>query len=123
MTFQKGVSGNPAGRAKGTRIARTTAISAIFGIFNKPGNQAKFQAMLQKEFDQDPGFFYKFYVEPLQPKKIEMGIDLKAQILSAQIDLTKLDTNDLKVLQSLVGKAEIPVALEAGEGEIVDESY
>lgn len=111
-------------RAKLNQIAynRLAAAAIILEVFHE--NKDKFRKKMQEEFEADPIMYYKLYLEPLQPKKMEMQLDLRAQIASTNIDLTKLKKAELENLKSIITKAEVPKQLQAvAEAEFEDEPY
>ena len=69
MTFQKGVSGNPNGRRKGTESPVTRAKNIILNVFLD--NQVEFKKRLQQEAKKDPLAFYMRFVLPFMPKPKE----------------------------------------------------
>jgi hypothetical protein len=69
--FEPGKSGNPNGRPKGTR---TVAINIIFRAFSECGAK-KFEQEMRKLASQDPVAFYLKYIQPIQPKEIDLGVN------------------------------------------------
>jgi hypothetical protein len=69
MPFKKGESGNLKGRPKGSLSDKAIAINVIFKIMNK--YQDKFEQELSSLAAKDIVGFYKTFVQPLQPKKID----------------------------------------------------
>jgi len=63
MPFEKGVSGNPEGRPKGSR---TEANNIIFRVFNEVGKEP-FEKIMREKCLADPEAFYHIYVKPIQP--------------------------------------------------------
>jgi len=80
MKFQRGKSGNPGGRPKGSFGGRMAALAALDRLVARRGNIAELEKALQKEFSKDPGAFMRTYIMPLLPKEAKMDLDAKTVI-------------------------------------------
>jgi len=70
-------------------IDRFTAINTILEVFNE--NKTIFKAKMESEFKADPARFYRKYVEPLQPKEIEIEDKNKKVIVGFEFTEVKKD--------------------------------
>ena len=75
MSFEPGVSGNPAGRPKGSYGGRIAALAALDRMLGKKRNQSKLVKALEEHFEQDPVRFFKTIVMPLLPKESKVQLD------------------------------------------------
>lgn len=67
--FEKGVSGNPAGRPKGLLTGRARALYALDQVVAKDENIELIEAALEKTLKEKPMWFFVNIVMPLLPKE------------------------------------------------------
>ncbi len=67
--FEKGVSGNPAGRPKGLLTGRAKALYALDQVVAKDENIELIEAALEKTLKEKPMWFFVNIVMPLLPKE------------------------------------------------------
>ena len=67
--FEKGVSGNPAGRPKGMLTGRAKALYALDQVVAKEENLALIEDALEKTLREKPLWFFVNIVMPLLPKE------------------------------------------------------
>jgi hypothetical protein len=94
--FEKGVSGNPAGRPKGLLTGRAKALYAMDQVVAKEENLALIEDALEKTLREKPMWFFVNIVMPLLPKEtkgvLEAGdkvIEWKSLVSTAMADETK----------------------------------
>lgn len=77
--FQKGQSGNPAGKPKGTKNKITTDLQAkILEVMANLEGQKK---GLQDVAEEDPKWFYETFVKALLPKSVKAEIDMPTPLI------------------------------------------
>jgi len=67
--FEKGVSGNPAGRPKGLLTGRARALYALDQVVAKDENLVLIEDALEKTLREKPLWFFVNIVMPLLPKE------------------------------------------------------
>jgi len=67
--FEKGVSGNPAGRPKGLLTGRAKALYALDQVVAKDANIELIEAALEKTLKEKPMWFFVNIIMPLLPKE------------------------------------------------------
>ena len=67
--FEKGVSGNPAGRPKGLLTGRAKALYALDQVVAKDENIELIEAALEKTLKEKPMWFFVNIIMPLLPKE------------------------------------------------------
>ncbi len=89
--FEKGISGNPAGRPKGLLTGRAKALYALDQVVAKEENLALIEDALEKTLREKPLWSFVNIVMPLLPKEtkgvLEAGdrvIEWKSLISAAQ---------------------------------------
>jgi hypothetical protein len=73
--FQPGVSGNPAGRPKGSAGGRIQALAALDEMLAKKKNRKTLVQALEKDFLGNPVRFFKSIVMPLLPREAKLSFD------------------------------------------------
>ena len=72
--FQPGVSGNPAGRPKGSG-GRVQALAALDSMLGKRKNQRALVKALEVELQGNPVRFFKTIIMPLLPREAKLSVD------------------------------------------------
>ena len=67
--FEKGISGNPAGRPKGLLTGRAKALYALDQVVAKDENIELIEAALVKTLKEKPMWFFVNIIMPLLPKE------------------------------------------------------
>ena len=67
--FEKGVSGNPAGRPKGLLTGRAKVLYALDQVVAKDENIELIEAALEKTLKEKPMWFFVNIIMPLLPKE------------------------------------------------------
>ena len=67
--FEKGVSGNPAGRPKGLLTGRAKALYALDQVVSKEENIVLIEGALEKTLKEKPMWFFINVIMPLLPKE------------------------------------------------------
>jgi len=67
--FEKGMSGNPAGRPKGLLTGRAKALYALDQVVAKDENIELIEAALEKTLKEKPMWFFVNIIMPLLPKE------------------------------------------------------
>ncbi len=67
--FEKGVSGNPAGRPKGLLTGRAKALQALDHVVGQDENVALIELALEKTLREKPMWFFVNIIMPLLPKE------------------------------------------------------
>jgi len=67
--FEKGVSGNPAGRPKGLLTGRAKALYALDQVVAKEENIELIEGALEKTLREKPMWFFTNVIMPLLPKE------------------------------------------------------
>ena len=67
--FEKGISGNPAGRPKGLLTGRARALYALDQVVTKEENLVLIEDALEKTLREKPLWFFVNIVMPLLPKE------------------------------------------------------
>jgi len=67
--FEKGVSGNPAGRPKGLLTGRAKALYALDQVVAKDENIELIEGALEKTLKEKPMWFFVNIIMPLLPKE------------------------------------------------------
>ena len=67
--FEKGVSGNPAGRPKGLLTGRAKALYALDQVVSREENIALIEGALEKTLREKPMWFFINVIMPLLPKE------------------------------------------------------
>ena len=75
MQFETGISGNPAGRPKGSYGGRIKALAVLDRVLAKKKNQSALMKALEQEFEKDPVRFFKTIIMPLLPKESKLKLD------------------------------------------------
>jgi hypothetical protein len=75
MTFDPGLSGNPAGRPKGSYGGRIQALASLDRMLAKKKRQSALMRGLEDEFVKDPVRFFKTIIMPLLPKESKLKFD------------------------------------------------
>ena len=73
--FQPGVSGNPAGRPKGSCGGRVQALAALDVMLAKKKNQRALVKALETELLGNPVRFFKTIIMPLLPREAKLSFD------------------------------------------------
>lgn len=73
--FQPGVSGNPAGRPKGSCGGRVQALAALDVMMAKKKNQRALVKALETELLANPVRFFKIIIMPLLPREAKLSFD------------------------------------------------
>ncbi len=71
MVFEKGISGNPAGKPKGAISVRNLPVHIIYKVFKKYGAE-KFEQELTKLAKEKPIGYYLKFIRPIQPNIMDM---------------------------------------------------
>ena len=94
--FEKGVSGNPAGRPKGLLTGRAKALYALDQVVGCDENVALIADALEKTLKEKPMWFFVNIIMPMLPKEtkgvLETGdrvIEWKSLVSTAVADETK----------------------------------
>ena len=90
--FEKGISGNPAGRPKGLLTGRAKALYALDQVVSKEENMALIEGALEKTLKEKPMWFFINVIMPLLPKEtkgvLETGdrvIEWKSLVSAADV--------------------------------------
>jgi len=75
MSFERGESGNPNGRPKGSYGGRIMALASLDTLLAKKKNQKALMAALEKELLKDPVRFFKTVIMPLLPREAKLSFD------------------------------------------------
>ena len=67
--FEKGVSGNPAGKPKGLVLGRARALNALDQVVGRDENVALIEETLEKTLREKPMWFFVNIIMPLLPKE------------------------------------------------------
>jgi hypothetical protein len=98
--FQPGVSGNPAGRPKGTSGGRVQALAALDVMLGKRKNQRALVKALETELLGNPVRFFKTIIMPLLPREAKLSFDhdgvIRWQSLLGQEPERKAEGGDLQ---------------------------
>jgi len=73
--FQPGVSGNPAGRPKGSSGGRVQALAALDVMLGKRKNQRALVKALEEELQGNPVRFFKTIIMPLLPREAKLSLE------------------------------------------------
>jgi len=90
--FERGVSGNPAGRPKGLLTGSAKALYALDQVVSKDENIALIEDALEKTLKEKPMWFFVNIIMPLLPKEtkgvLETGdrvIEWKSLVATADV--------------------------------------
>ena len=98
--FQPGMSGNPAGRPKGSCGGRVQALAALDVILAKKKNQRALVKALETELLGNPVRFFKTIIMPLLPREAKLSFDhdgvIRWQSLLGQEPERRAEGGDLR---------------------------
>lgn len=75
MTFQRGQSGNPKGRPKGSCGGRMKALAELDRLLARSKNRKLLAKALEAEFREDPARFFKAVIMPLLPRDAKVAVE------------------------------------------------
>ena len=79
--FEKGVSGNPAGRPKGLLTGRAKALHALDQVVAKDENIGFIEAALEKTLKEKPMWFFVNIIMPLLPKETKGELETGDRVI------------------------------------------
>ena len=82
--FEKGVSGNPAGRPKGLLTGRAKALYALDQVVAKEENLALIEGALEKTLREKPMWFFINVIMPLLPKETKGVLETGDRVIEWQ---------------------------------------
>ena len=82
--FEKGVSGNPAGRPKGLLTGRAKALYALDQVVSKEENMALIEGALEKTLKEKPMWFFINVIMPLLPKETKGVLETGDRVIEWQ---------------------------------------
>lgn len=75
-------------------VNRSAAIETIFEIFEE--NKKKFKEVMKAECEKDPEYFYRKFVQPLQPKEIEFDAKNSKMVVGFKFTEVTADNREKK---------------------------
>ena len=82
--FEKGVSGNPAGRPKGLLTGRAKALYALDQVVSKEENIELIEGALEKTLREKPMWFFINVIMPLLPKETKGVLETGDRVIEWQ---------------------------------------
>jgi hypothetical protein len=82
--FEKGVSGNPAGRPKGVLTGRAKALNALDQVVAREGNLELIEGALEKALKEKPLWFFTNIIMPLLPKESKGVLETGERVIEWQ---------------------------------------
>ena len=82
--FEKGVSGNPAGRPRGLLTGRAKALYALDQVVSKEENMALIEGALEKTLREKPMWFFINVIMPLLPKETKGVLETGDRVIEWQ---------------------------------------
>ena len=97
MQFQRGESGNPRGRPKGSYGGRIQALAALDRLLARKKNQAALIRALEADLQKDPVRFFKTVIMPLMPKEAKVEVESRGLVQwKSLIEVTREAYGDLE---------------------------